>query len=1413
MKKLLLFIVLLPTFLLAQPGLGLDSLNLGTLPLPPLTPPPCPWVNNSFPEVTHFDGQNSPLIVPVLGSQPWSFQVGSTPSSNTGPTTDVSGIGTYVFTEASGQQPNTWYAFQTECFNVDNDPGMELSFWYHMWGSDMGSLEVFLIESDTATGDTTEFFTLSGDQGNLWQYAVFDLDSLGVSGDFYLQFHGYRGPSFRSDMAIDNIRIGSPLVITYGCTDTLALNYDSLAMINDSTCIYPPCTGIQNLQGSIQCFPWAPNQGQVDISWSPPSNPGCSPIGFYRGTDLNNLQYQPYQIWNGNNFYGYTNSGAAEASSNYYFIIETLDGSMDTLTLQNQNCGVGCVDSLALNYNPHAALDDGSCIYTAQTPCLDTLFQEITVTVIPDTYAGEISWEIESTDTLGILASVPIGFYQITGVPVDTKLCLPIGTEFTFNLQDDYGDGMCGSCFGGVDGQVVVTDACGDTIFSLIPSQGDNANFGFITTSDPYTLDECPPINPDYGCKDPAYLEYNSLATSNDQSMCLTLAVLGCVDSTAFNYDPNANAMDLIPNCDYTLRVFDGGGDGWDGSYIGIVQNGSSIGAFTTNGMQKDYTINVSALTHIEITFYEIFNQQGNSTDITQCGFKLIDPFGNIVYQKGNNPWLNPIQAGVTYTPILNCGNYCIPHIYGCIDTLAYNFDSNANTDDGSCVYDPGCTNPLYLEYHTQGFIADVDDGSCVTLVVNGCTDSTQFNYDPLANLDNGGCVPIIFGCTDTLAFNYDSGVNTDNGLCVPFIYGCTDAAAFNYDASANTDDGSCVPVVFGCTDNTQFNYNSSANTDNGSCIPYIYGCTDSTAFNYNSNANTSDGSCIPVLLGCTDSTALNYNALANTDDGGCIPVLLGCTDATALNYNSLANTDDGSCIPYIYGCTDITAFNYDPLANTDDGSCIPFIHGCMDPTMWNYNVSANTADTCIPYIYGCTDSTAWNYDSLANTNVGCISYVYGCTDPLAFNYLPSANTDDGSCVPVVIGCTEPTALNFDSTANTNSGCIYTILGCTDPTAFNYDINANTDDGSCIPVIIGCTDSNALNFDSTANTNSGCVYPIYGCTDPSMFNYDPTANVDDGSCVPVIIGCMDPTQFNFDPTANTPSGNCIPYAFGCMDSTMFNYDPLANTDNGSCIPFIYGCTDPTALNYDPLANTNDNSCIPFIYGCTDSTMFNYNPLANTDNGSCIPFIYGCTDANAYNYDPLANTNDNSCCLIAGCTDSTALNYNEFACFDDNSCITIVTGCTDVSAYNYNPAANVTDSTACLYDAGCYGGPGIPYWLNDGCYAWVIDVDDYCCNVDWDASCQSMYDYCQLGWPTSIPDVSALGIAVYPNPTKDVLTIETRLDIQIEVHDLMGKLLIKTKNVNRLDLSDLSNGLYNLSIIHEEKRYNKQIIKQ
>ena len=224
-------------------------------------------------------------------------------------------------------------------------------------------------------------------------------------------------------------------------------------------------------------------------------------------------------------------------------------------------------------------------------------------------------------------------------------------------------------------------------------------------------------------------------------------------------------------------------------------------------------------------------------------------------------------------------------------------------------------------------------------------------------------------------------------------------------------------------------------------------------------------------------------------------------------------------------------------------------------------------------------------------------------------------------------------------------------------------------------------------------------------------------------------------------------------------------------------------------------------------------MFNFDPLANTDNATCIPFIYGCTDNTALNFNLLANTLDNSCCYIGGCTDPTAVNYDSDACFDDGSCVTPISGCTDVAAYNYDPTANVSDTTACLYDAGCYGGPGIPYWLNDGCYAWVIDVDNYCCTNDWDVNCQSMYNYCELGWPTSLEDLSTLGIRVYPNPAQDIVNIDTRLNIEVELYNITGELILKEKNIKRIDMNNFPSGIYHVIIIYQEKRFINKIIKQ
>jgi hypothetical protein len=224
-------------------------------------------------------------------------------------------------------------------------------------------------------------------------------------------------------------------------------------------------------------------------------------------------------------------------------------------------------------------------------------------------------------------------------------------------------------------------------------------------------------------------------------------------------------------------------------------------------------------------------------------------------------------------------------------------------------------------------------------------------------------------------------------------------------------------------------------------------------------------------------------------------------------------------------------------------------------------------------------------------------------------------------------------------------------------------------------------------------------------------------------------------------------------------------------------------------------------------------MYNYDPLANTDNGSCVPYVYGCTDAIALNYNPAANTLDNSCCYIGGCTDSTALNYNANACFDDGSCVQIVVGCTDINAYNYNPNANVSDSLACLYDAGCITGAGNPYWLNDICYAWVITIDSYCCEVAWDGYCQAQYNYCDSGIPLAIEDLRDGQLYIYPNPTKDILNLTGMYKINVIIFDMKGNKLSELTNINQIDFSTFANGIYNLSISYNGALINHRIIKQ
>jgi hypothetical protein len=411
---------------------------------------------------------------------------------------------------------------------------------------------------------------------------------------------------------------------------------------------------------------------------------------------------------------------------------------------------------------------------------------------------------------------------------------------------------------------------------------------------------------------------------------------------------------------------------------------------------------------------------------------------------------------------------------------------------------------------------------------VYGCTDPDAFNYDPDANVDDGSCVPVVMGCTNPDANNFNANANTDDGSCI--VDGCTNPTAVNYNPDATNDDGSCI--IFGCTDSDAFNYNPDATNDDGSCIPVIMGCIDEDALNYNPNANTDNGSCLVQVLGCTDPDAYNYDPDANIYDGSCIYLPSGCTDTAYNNYDPTAAIDDGSCsndIVFLH-YAQVVDNTYNFWITAAPGVTISTV-------TWTFGDNSSTEYGNPQQQHTFSTNGSYHVEAYVTTNIPNAIYyadtvlnlsVWGCTDVYAINFDWNASIDDGSCIDAIYGCMDSTANNYNALANANDGsCTYTIAGCTDEDAFNYNPDATIDDGSCVPVVLGCTDTTASNYNPDANTDDGsCTPEVDGCTDPDAFNYNPDATNDDGSCIPVVLGCTDEDAINYNADANTDDGSC-----------------------------------------------------------------------------------------------------------------------------------------------------------------------------------------------------------------------------------------------------------------------------------------------
>ena len=439
-------------------------------------------------------------------------------------------------------------------------------------------------------------------------------------------------------------------------------------------------------------------------------------------------------------------------------------------------CGAipGCTNPEASNWNPWANFNNGSC--TGLTIQCDPWETEIVTTLVLDNYPGETSFSIHNLTSDEEIIDVSIGQLSddIVGIPLLFSTCATTGDQLEIVLNDSYGDGLGASQWGGQDGSASVT-ACGDTLWSL-----PTADFGYSVSSQ-FETPLCLSIEDVVGCGDPDYLEYNPNATVAVDLLCETLISYGCIDDEFFNYDSLANAEDAIDSCFYTLTITDGVGDGWFGSWLGVYQDGELSPQYQmgpNDGTEEVFDIVLSAQQDIEIFF---FTTPQSQNQIAQCGFMLEGPTGDTLI---NVPQWGMIPFPNTYRVRPYCGNTCIPFLYGCTDTLASNFDVNANTENGTCYYNPGCTQAGYLEYYTQNFEADYDDGSCQTLAIFGCTDQDALNYEPEANVDNNSCIAVVEGCMDPDAYNYNEEANTST-QCL-YDAGCVTGPGEPYWANNN---------------------------------------------------------------------------------------------------------------------------------------------------------------------------------------------------------------------------------------------------------------------------------------------------------------------------------------------------------------------------------------------------------------------------------------------------------------------------------------------------------------------------------------------------------------------------------------------------------------------------------------------------
>jgi len=167
------------------------------------------------------------------------------------------------------------------------------------------------------------------------------------------------------------------------------------------------------------------------------------------------------------------------------------------------------------------------------------------------------------------------------------------------------------------------------------------------------------------------------------------LATFCGVDSTSTYLGPFKFTTTYTPatpgnTCNYTFKLFDTFGDGWDNGSLQVKHNGVTYNYNLLSGLQATYTLTATSNLPIEVTYVP-------SVFPNEVSYQILDPDGVIIFSDGPFP-----QTGLVFTTL------ACPTCPGPVD--AWMSDVNANNARFAWKPSPGAFGNYIIEYGPMGF-------------------------------------------------------------------------------------------------------------------------------------------------------------------------------------------------------------------------------------------------------------------------------------------------------------------------------------------------------------------------------------------------------------------------------------------------------------------------------------------------------------------------------------------------------------------------------------------------------------------------------------------------------------------------------------------------------------------------------------